>query len=63
MVQPLAPLLFKGFIIFYTADHERLGYDDHILASMQLYLDILNLSSSSSALSRTVLLCAPRDAR
>ena len=37
-------LLFSGFIIFDTWQiTERLGYDDHILASIMLYLDILNL--------------------
>ena len=37
-------LLFSGFIIFDTWQiTERLGYDDHILASITLYLDILNL--------------------
>ena len=37
-------LLFSGYIIFDTWQiAERLGYDDHILASITLYLDILNL--------------------
>ena len=37
-------LLFSGYIIFDTWQiTERLGYDDHILASITLYLDILNL--------------------
>ena len=37
-------LLFSGFIIFDTWQiTERFGYDDHILASITLYLDILNL--------------------
>jgi len=37
-------LVFSGFIIFDTWQiTERFGYDDHILASITLYLDILNL--------------------
>ena len=37
-------LLFSSFIIFDTWQiTERFGYDDHILASITLYLDILNL--------------------
>ena len=37
-------LLFSGYIIFDTWQiTERLGYDDHILAAVTLYLDILNL--------------------
>ena len=37
-------LLFSGYFIFDTWQiTERLGYDDHILASITLYLDILNL--------------------
>ncbi len=40
----LGALIFSGFIIFDTWQiTERLGYDDHILASITLYLDILNL--------------------
>ena len=40
----LGALIFSGFIIFDTWQiTERFGYDDHILASITLYLDILNL--------------------
>jgi hypothetical protein len=40
----LGALVFSGYIIFDTfLITQKLGYDDHILASVMLYLDLLNL--------------------